>query len=324
MDKYSVNQSAIGILLAYVENGAIAIPEIQRPFVWSSTQVRNLMDSLYQGYPVGYIITWQNPDVKLKDGTTSHGKKIMIDGQQRITALRAATLGLPVVDKKYQEKRIVNSFNPASEEFATRTATTKNQPEWIEDIAVVMSTGFDSLSFIDDYSQKNPGVSRQVVNQRLNQLIQIKNKQIGEIQLSPDLDINVVNEIFVRINASGVSLSNADFAMSKIAVYEREPGDGFGMNLRKFIDYFCSMATAGKVQYNYISQNDKAFAATEYFAKISWLAHDDDKLYDPTYNDVIRIIGLTQFSRGKLGDVVALLSGRSFETRQDLKAIADE
>ncbi len=76
----------------------------------------------------------------------------------------------------------------------------------------------------------------------LNRLIQIKNKQIGEIQLSPSLDINIVNEIFVRINASGVNLSNADFAMSKIAVYENEPGDEMGMKLRKFIDYFAHLS----------------------------------------------------------------------------------
>ena len=61
------------------------MPEIQRPFVWPPAKVRNLMDSLYQGFPVGYIITWLNPHVRLKDGTLSRGKKILIDGQQRVT-----------------------------------------------------------------------------------------------------------------------------------------------------------------------------------------------------------------------------------------------
>lgn len=323
MDKYAVNQSSVNTLLSWVESGTIAIPEIQRPFVWSTTQVRNLMDSFYKGYPVGYIITWQNPDVKLKNGQTSHGKKIMIDGQQRVTALRAAVLGFPVIDKTYKEKRIFISFNPANDSFATRTATTKNNPEWIEDISVVMKTGFDVLTFVDEYVAKNPDCSRQAVNQRLNQLIQIKNKQIGEIQLSPNLDINVVNEIFVRINASGVNLSNADFAMSKIAVYEREAGDEFGMNLRKFIDYFCHLAIAPQ-QYKFIAANDSKFAHTDYFSKIAWLTSETDDLYDLTYNDVIRIIGLTQFSRGKIGDIVALLSGRDFETRTNSKEIADQ
>ena len=320
--KFSLNQTPISTILAWVESGAIAIPEIQRPFVWTSTQVRDLMDSLYQGYPVGYIITWQNPDVKLKDGSTSQGKRILIDGQQRITALRAAISGLNVVDKKYKKRRIAISFNPLTEEFRTRTSSTERGKEWISDIAEVMVNGYDTLTFVDEYVARNPGTTRQEINSRLNRLIQIKNKQIGEIQLSPSLDINIVNEIFVRINASGVNLSNADFAMSKIAVYEKDPGDEMGMRLRKFIDYFAHLSAAPD-QFKDIAQNDTEFAKTDYFAKIAWLKNEIDDLYDPTYNDIIRVVGLTQFARGKLGDVVSLLSGRNFETRQDEKEIAD-
>lgn len=321
--KFSLNQTPISTILAWVESKAIAIPEIQRPFVWTSSQVRDLMDSLYQGYPVGYIITWQNPDVRLKDGSMSQGKRILIDGQQRITALRAAISGLDVVDKNYKERRIAISFNPITEEFRTRTSSTERGKEWIGDIAEVMANGYDTLTFVDEYVARNPSVARQEVNARLNRLIQIKNKQIGEIQLSPSLDINVVNEIFVRINASGVNLSNADFAMSRIAVYEKEPGDEMGMKLRKFIDYFAHLAVAPD-QFKVIAKNDVGFAQTDYFAKISWLKNENDDLYDPTYNDIIRVIGLTQFARGKLGDIVALLSGRNFETRQNEKEIADE
>lgn len=321
--KFSLNQTPISTILAWVESKAIAIPEIQRPFVWTSSQVRDLMDSLYQGYPVGYIITWQNPDVRLKDGSMSQGKRILIDGQQRITALRAAISGLDVVDKNYKERRIAISFNPITEEFRTRTSSTERGKEWIGDIAEVMANGYDTLTFVDEYVARNPSATRQEVNARLNRLIQIKNKQIGEIQLSPSLDINVVNEIFVRINASGVNLSNADFAMSRIAVYEKEPGDEMGMKLRKFIDYFAHLAVAPD-QFKVIAKNDVGFAQTDYFAKISWLKNENDDLYDPTYNDIIRVIGLTQFARGKLGDIVALLSGRNFETRQNEKEIADE
>ena len=85
MQKYSVNQHLIETILAWVNSGEIAIPEIQRPFVWDSSKVRDLMDSLYQGYPIGYVIAWRNPNVKLKDGSLSEGKKVLIDGQQRTT-----------------------------------------------------------------------------------------------------------------------------------------------------------------------------------------------------------------------------------------------
>src|SRR5215831_20104118 len=115
--KYSVNQHQISTFLAFVRDGQIAIPEVQRPFVWENVRVRDLMDSLYKGYPVGYVITWQNPDVRLKDGKLSQGKKILIDGQQRITALKAAVLGDWVMNQDYDKIRIRIAFNPITETF---------------------------------------------------------------------------------------------------------------------------------------------------------------------------------------------------------------
>ena len=113
IQRYSVNQHSIGILLAWIKFGQIAIPEIQRPFVWNAAKVRDFIDSLYRGYPVGYLIAWQNPDVRLKDGTLSAGKRILIDGQQRVTALLAALLGRQTVDKDYKKRRIAIAFLPA-------------------------------------------------------------------------------------------------------------------------------------------------------------------------------------------------------------------
>lgn len=106
MARYSVNNHTVETLLSNIKSGSIAIPEMQRPFVWDSSKVRDLVDSLYKGFPVGYIIVWQNPDVKLKDGTKSSGKKVLIDGQQRITAMAAANVGQEVLDDHYKWKRI--------------------------------------------------------------------------------------------------------------------------------------------------------------------------------------------------------------------------
>jgi uncharacterized protein with ParB-like and HNH nuclease domain len=115
--KYSVNQHLIETILTWVNSGEIAIPEIQRPFVWDSSKVRDLMDSLYQGYPIGYVIAWRNPNVRLKDGSLSEGKKVLIDGQQRVTALTAAVLGQYVINKTYQRVKIKIAFNPIDEKF---------------------------------------------------------------------------------------------------------------------------------------------------------------------------------------------------------------
>ena len=111
-EKYKTNSQTVEGLIGDIINKNIAIPEIQRPFVWRSSQVRDLIDSLYKGYPTGYIIEWFSPDAKLKDGSNSVGKKILIDGQQRVTALMTAIAGEYVVNSKYEKVRIKIAFNP--------------------------------------------------------------------------------------------------------------------------------------------------------------------------------------------------------------------
>ena len=76
MAQFDVNSTSVENIISSIKGGEIAIPEIQRPFVWDASKVRDLMDSLYKGFPVGYIIVWKNPDVRLKDGRISSGKKI--------------------------------------------------------------------------------------------------------------------------------------------------------------------------------------------------------------------------------------------------------
>lgn len=336
LEKYTIHNDKISVLLGWVESGAIAIPEIQRPFVWKKTQVRDLIDSLYNGYPIGYIITWQNSTVRLKDGTSSHGKQILIDGQQRITALRAAIKGLPVINDKYKEEKIAISFNPYTEEFKVQDQSTRKGAEWISDICEVMGDDFSTRKFIKEYSDRNQievnGVKQprfsendldDIIDVNLTKLRNIKTKDIGNIALSSEIPIDIVNDIFIRINQKGTKLSNADFVMSKIAVYEKEPGDEFGMNLRKFLDYFCNLAVE-PMQYKDIEKNDTKFVSTNYYQHISWLKNENSDLYDPEYNDILQTALALQFDRNKLGELVSLLSGRDFEQRIDLKEIADE
>jgi uncharacterized protein with ParB-like and HNH nuclease domain len=106
MAQFAVNSTSVENIISSIKAGEIAIPEIQRPFVWDSSKVRDLMDSLYKGFPVGYIIVWKNPDIRLKNGKVSFGKKILIDGQQRITAIQAAVVGQQVVDSNYKKKGV--------------------------------------------------------------------------------------------------------------------------------------------------------------------------------------------------------------------------
>lgn len=161
--RYSVTPHPIETLLTWVKSGEIAIPEIQRPFVWEATKVRNLLDSLYQGYPVGYLIAWRNPSVKLKDGTSSAGKRILIDGQQRVTALMAALLGREVLTKDYESVRIRIAFNPQEERFEVANPAIRKDVAWIEDVAAVFAPDASLTELTDEYADRNPGSDRKRV-----------------------------------------------------------------------------------------------------------------------------------------------------------------
>lgn len=319
IQKYNLNNQPIGVILAWVKGGEIAIPEIQRPFVWNSSKVRDLLDSLYQGFPIGYIITWRNPNIKLKDGSSSEGKKILIDGQQRVTALTAAILGEHVIDEDYKRIRIKIAFNPIKEKFDVQTPVILKDKEWIPDISEVLSGQNNPFAFYEDYKNNHPEADHTAIQQSITKLFTLKEKRIGLIDLAADLDIETVTEIFIRINSKGVVLSQADFAMSKIASNDTYDGQ----TLRKAIDYFCHLAIAPEF-YQFIADNDKDFSSTDYFQKMSWLKNENDDLYDPSYTDMLRVAFTTEFNRGKMADLVSLLSGRNFETRTFEEEIAEE
>jgi uncharacterized protein with ParB-like and HNH nuclease domain len=109
-EKYSVSNKSVEQILNEIKSNEIVIPEIQRPFVWKPKQVRDLIDSLYTGYPTGYLIITQSPNMRLKNGQISQGEKIMIDGQQRTTALMTAILGFEVINARFEKKAIKNFF----------------------------------------------------------------------------------------------------------------------------------------------------------------------------------------------------------------------
>lgn len=312
MARYSVNNYTVDVLLADIKSGNIAIPEMQRPFVWDATQVRDLMDSLYKGFPVGYIIVWQNPSVKLKDGTVAIGKKVLIDGQQRITAMAAAIVGQEVLDSHYKWKRVCIAFNPIDEIFEVANSANQKSSKWIPDIAKVLDVSFGSFSFVMEYCQKNGIMDKaQEINDTINRLRAIQNNSIGVITLAEDLDIDSVTEIFIRINSKGVVLSQADFAMSKISSNEIYNGNV----TRKTIDYFCHLLESPE-DLKEIKKNDAEFAARPEFEAIKWAAAKNAPIYRTCYTDILRVAFTYKFKRGKLADLVSLLSGRDFETRE--------
>lgn len=328
MDKQKYNNYPLAIsqILGLIEANDIAIPEIQRPFVWRKSQVRDLMDSLYKGYPTGYIIIWKNPAVKLKNGTLSEGKKVLIDGQQRITALMTAIAGKTIVFDDYSEGRVKIAFdpfaaiseNPDAELFAVQTPAHLKSKRWIPDIAELFKSDFSSFKFIKQYVIDNPEMEQEDLHKVIESLKNLQHCNIGVIELDATLDIDIVTDIFIRINSKGTALSQGDFVMSKIAADEIHGGN----TLRKVIDYFAHLCKDGTF-FSKIKEKDLAFDNSGYLSKLEWLKDDKETVYDPECDDVLRVAFMHRCKRAKLADLVAMLSGRDFETREFKEEIVE-
>lgn len=306
---YSVDHTNVGTLLHWIEEDKIGLPEMQRPFVWKSVQVRDLIDSLYRGYPIGFIVTWQNPDAALKNGGKGQNKEIIIDGQQRITALKAALEGHKIVDNKYLSKRIYIAFNPTTEEFATRSAAIAKDPKWIPDISIFNQPSFDEFEYVINNSQ-SLGLPGNKLNAIIQKLKAISESEIGVINLDSKLPIDQVTDIFNRINQKGTRLSSADFAMSRLSSDVTHHGN----DLRKEIEYFIQIYNDSALADN-IKQMDPNFANSEYCQHIAWAKNENTTIFDPDFGDLLHICLGIGFLRGRLSQLISLISGRDFETK---------
>lgn len=306
---YSVDHTNVGTLLHWIEEDKIGLPEMQRPFVWKSVQVRDLIDSLYRGYPIGFIVTWQNPDAALKNGSKGQNKEIIIDGQQRITALKAALEGHKIVDDKYLSKRIYIAFNPTTEEFATRSAAIAKDPKWIPDISIFNQPSFDEFEYVINNS-KSLGLPGNKLNAIIQKLKAISESEIGVINLDSKLPIDQVTDIFNRINQKGTRLSSADFAISRLSSDVTHHGN----DLRKEIEYFIQIYNDAALADN-IKQMDPDFADSEYYQHIAWAKNENTTIFDPDFGDLLHICLGIGFLRGRLSQLISLISGRDFETK---------
>ncbi len=321
-EHYKITQYSVGSILGYVENEQIAIPEIQRPFVWKDEEVRALIDSLYEGYPIGYLIIWQNSQVKVRGFGEAGTKKILIDGQQRVTALMAALLGKEVLDNQYRSRKIQIAFNPlakdSEEHFAVCNEQYDKDPKWISDISSFFRKDFSFRQFEKEYKEANEGEDFSRLEESVDTLKEILKRQVGIIELSFLLDIDVVSEIFIRINLQGKPLNQEDFVMSKISVNDQYDGN----HIRNCIDYFCH--TLQDPAFYQILQNESSFTSSEYGKAMSWCGHSEDFLYTPLYSDVLKVVLISYFGKTKIGDLVHLLSGRTSDRKEYSKEIAED
>ena len=255
-------------LMDDVEMGEIGLPDIQRPFVWKNSKVRDLFDSMYQGYPVGYLLFWETDAEKgvKQIGTFSHQKVphlLIVDGQQRLTSLFAVIKGISVIRENYDSEKIEIAFKPLEGKFDVADASIRRNPEWIPNISKCFSKDASQFAIVGDYITKlkkireEDGKEFSIEEQTKCEMAFQKLFGIGSfpftvLQLSAGIDEEQVAEVFVRINSKGKSLNQADFILTLMSVFWE---DG-----RKELEAFCKASRKpekGKPgPYNYFIEPD--------------------------------------------------------------------
>lgn len=283
-------------LIEEIHIGEIALPDIQRPFVWRRTKVRDLFDSMYRGYPVGYLLFWETGATD-SYRTIGVGEKqkyprlLIIDGQQRLTSLYAVLKGTPVLTAKYESERIRIAFNPIEERFEVSNPAIEKDAAWIADISTLWSSGTSLYSFIHDFLAKLK-VCRTLsqeeekkISDAIDKLESLRNYPFRVLEVSKLATEEQVAEIFVRINSKGKPLNQADFVLTLLSVYWEEG--------RKELEDFSKKAqTPSKEPSPY----------TPYMK--------------PSPSDLLRVSAAVGFRRAKLADIYAFLRGRDLHTGQ--------
>ncbi|MFH1914885.1 MAG: DUF262 domain-containing protein [Pseudomonadota bacterium] len=221
-------------LVSAVDQGDIGLPDIQRPFVWSASSVRDLFDSMFKGYPVGYLMLWDNPNESSSRqiGTAGHGQDspttLIIDGQQRLTSLYAVMKGKPVLDKNFHERFIVIGFNPLKGKFEVTSSAIKRSSEWLPDLSAIFKQGTDSYSLVTNFlerlrsSREVSGEEQSVIAKNIQRLLELKNYPFSALKIGLQTDEEQVADIFVRVNSKGQNLKQADFILTLLSVFWEE------------------------------------------------------------------------------------------------------
>jgi len=282
-------------LINDIDTGNIALPDLQRPFVWNSTKVRDLVDSLYKGLPVGIIILWEISEPtryrKINLNNKREPRFLVIDGQQRLTSLFSIIKNQEIVNKNFKKVKLRISFNPIKEKFEVRNAAIERDPEWIPDISAVFHN--DIYSFINRYLSKlksrlvENSISKERIAVNIERVKNILNYTFSVLELSSELDPEEVSEIFVRINSKGKPLNQSDFILTLMAVYWEEG--------RKEIEEFCELSRK-------IPEGNKPTS----FNIIN---------INPNPEQLVRTIVGYSFLRGRLKYAYLILKGRDFENK---------
>lgn len=285
-------------LLHYIDIGDIGLPDIQRPFVWSNAKVRDLLDSMYRGFPVGYLLFWENQTIAgaKQIGTTDKAHKVparlIVDGQQRLTSLYAVFRGKKVLDDDYKERQIEIAFRPRDGKFEVADAAIRRDVEWMPNISDIWASKKSSRKIVNDFlarlAQKGAlsEEEEEAIAHNLDRLFDLQKFPFTALEIAPSVDEEQVADIFVRINSEGVKLNQADFILTLLSVFWDEG--------RKALEDFCRRsrlvpsAGDGPSPFNYFIQPDP--------------------------DQLLRVSVAYGFGRGRLKSVYQVLRGKDMDT----------
>lgn len=216
-------------LVEDIRRGEVALPDIQRPFVWPAAKVRDLFDSMYRGFPVGYLLFWETgagAGVRQIGTDTKQAppRLLIVDGQQRLTSLFAVQTGTKIVREDYTEARIRIGFRPTDATFTVTDAAVEKDPEFIHDISALWADGGRKKtvrSYFERLRAKRPvdQAEEDRLDDAIDRLYDLHNYPFKVVELSADVDEEQVAEVFVRINSEGVKLNRADFILTLMSVF---------------------------------------------------------------------------------------------------------
>lgn len=218
-------------LLHYIDIGDIGLPDIQRPFVWSNAKVRDLFDSMYRGFPVGYLLFWANAAVNGVKQIGADSKQhrvpalLIVDGQQRLTSLYSVFRGKMILDDNYRQRKIEIAFRPRDGKFEVADAAIRKDPEFIADISILWASGKSSWGLVNDFlktleaKQACAEADKEVISQNLDRLFDLQKYPFTALEIAPTVEEEQVADIFVRINSEGVTLKQADFILTLLSVF---------------------------------------------------------------------------------------------------------
>lgn len=252
--KYNLNT-----LIQNIDLGTIGLPDIQRPFVWKDTKVRDLFDSLYRGYPVGYFLFWENANIEGVKGIGTDKKQkypslLIVDGQQRLTSLYAILKGQEVVRENYVKTKIVIAFNPLKEKFEVPDAAIRKNPRFYQNISDLWQPNINIFKVIIDFIsnlKKHIEVSDELemkIQEAFMRLKNLENYPFSVLELSHEINEEQVADVFVRINSEGKALNQADFILTLMSVF----WDEGRTNLENFCRDARTPSTTQATPFNYI------------------------------------------------------------------------